>query len=254
MGFSAENSLQSVVDRLTCRSILTEGEKQAVLSLPTHLVKVRDRQDFVHINEHVTYSKLHRLGSCGTFRPDRIGCTAVHRISYSGDMVDLHAAVRPIGPGGLTALCDTTILRVPHAEIRILAARFPALAEAFWRDSLLDSAILMQWVINVGRRDARTRIAHAICEMSIRYGRDREVLSKFDFPVTQEQLADATALTAVHVNRSLKALRETGIVDLSRGRVHIHDWHALAKTGDFEPNYLIADTKPERQKRLLSQS
>ncbi|MFL0414460.1 Crp/Fnr family transcriptional regulator [uncultured Sphingomonas sp.] len=254
MGFSAENSLQSFVDRLTCRSILTEGEKQAALSLPTHLVKVWDRQDFVHINEHVTYSSFIASGLAGRFGQTASGARQFTAFHIPGDMVDLHAAVRPIGLGGLTALCDTTILRVPHAEIRILAARFPALAEAFWRDSLLDSAILMQWVINVGRRDARTRIAHAICEMSIRYGRDREVLSKFDFPVTQEQLADATALTAVHVNRSLKALRETGIVDLSRGRVHIHDWHALAKSGDFEPNYLIADTKPERQKRLLSQS
>lgn len=157
-------------------------------------------------------------------------------------MVDLHSAVRPIGFGGLTALCDTTILRIPHRAIRSLAARFPAIAEAFWRDASLDAAILTQWVINVGRRDARTRLAHIFCEMSIRYGDDCEVSPKYAFPVTQEQLADASALTSVHVNRSLKALRVDELVTFRNGEVRIHDWNELAKTGEFEPSYFIAET------------
>lgn len=248
---SAENDLQRFVDRLTCRSILTEEEKQAVLALPTHALSVRARQDFVHINEETTYSSFIASGLVGRFGQTASGARQFTAFHIPGDMVDLHSAVRPIGLGGLTALCDTTILRIPHVAIRSLAAQFPAIAEAFWRDSLLDAAILMQWVINVGRRDARTRIAHVFCEMSIRYGQNREVLPKFALPITQEQLGDATALTSVHVNRSLRALRNDGLVTMRRGAVRIEDWDQLAKTGEFDPSYLVADTKPERQKKLL---
>jgi CRP-like cAMP-binding protein len=69
-------------------------------------------------------------------------------------MADLHSAVRPIGVGGLNALCETTILRVPHAAIHSLAASYPTIAEAFWRDTMFDAAVLMQWTMNVGRQDA----------------------------------------------------------------------------------------------------
>jgi CRP-like cAMP-binding protein len=117
---------------------------------------------------------------------------------------------------------------------------------------MLDAAILMQWVVNVGRRTALTRLAHIFCEMGVRYGADRQAMSRYEFPVTQAQLGEASGLTAVHVNRSLKALREIGLVKWERGAVTIHDWAALAKLGQFNAAYLVADTGPERQKRLLT--
>jgi CRP-like cAMP-binding protein len=128
---------------------------------------------------------------------------------------------RPVGVGGLNALCETTILRVPYVAIRSLAASYPAIAEAFWRDCMLDEAVLMQWVVNVGRRDAHTRLAHILCEMAIRTGQDREVLLDYAFPVTQEQLGEAAALTSVHTNRTLKRL--SGLVTLRSGNVQICD-------------------------------
>ncbi|WP_375428922.1 Crp/Fnr family transcriptional regulator [uncultured Sphingomonas sp.] len=245
-------SLQLFVDRLTVRSVLTDEERRAIMALPTHLIVVKARQDFVHINQETSYSCFIASGLVGRFGQTLVGVRQITAFHLAGDMADLHSAVRPIGVGGLTALCETMILRVPHDAIRALAARYPAIAEALWRDCMLDAAILMEWVVNIGRRDAQTRLAHILCEISIRSGRNREVLLDYHFPITQDQLGDASGMTSVHVNRSLKALRDKGLATVKSGQVQIHNWAALAEMGEFNAAYLVADTAPERQKRLLS--
>ena len=241
--------LQLFVDRLLDRSLLTDEEQQAILNLPATATEVRKKHDFVGLDEEISHSCLVVSGMVGRFGQTRNGTRQITAFHVPGDMADLHSAVRPIGLGGLNALCETTILRIPHIAIRKLAARYPAIAEAFWRDCLLDAAVLMQWVVNVGRRDAATRLAHIFCEMAVRSARDREALTDYAFPVTQEQLGEAAALTGVHVNRSLKVL--SGLATIKAGRVAIHDWKGLTRAGDFDARYLTADTGPERQKRLL---
>lgn len=247
-------TLHLFVDRLLARSVLTGEEQQAVLQLPTQPMQVQAKQDFVLRNEETTYSCLIVSGLVARFGQTMHGSRQITAFHIPGDMADLHSAVRPIGVGGLMALCPTIILRVPHDAIRALAARCPAIAEALWRDCMLDAAILMEWVVNVGRRNAQTRLAHVLCEMSIRSSGNRAARLDYAFPITQECLGDATGLTSVHVNRSLKVLRDEGMATLKGGRALIHDWEALARAGEFDPSYLIADTAPERQKRLLASS
>lgn len=246
----ADANLHLFVQRLLVRSVLSDEEQKAILDLPAHLVALRKKQDFVHINEEIGHACLIVSGMVARFGQTVSGARQITAFHIPGDMADLHSVVRPIGVGGLNALCATTILRVPHGAIRALAARYPAIAEAFWRDCMLDAAVLMEWVVNVGRRTARTRIAHVLCEMAVRSGRDRKAVLEYAFPVTQEQLGDATALTSVHVNRSLKAL--DSVVSVKAGSVRIHDWDALTRMGEFDARYLVADTGPERQKRLLA--
>lgn len=252
MSRSHHFEMQPFVDRLIARSVLSAVETAAILDLPTHRLEVRSRTDFVHENEESAYSCLVVSGLVGRFGQLNSGVRQITAFHISGDMADLSSAVRPIGIGGLHALTDAVILRVPHDAIRALAARHPAIAEALWRDCMLDAAILMQWVVNVGRRDARTRLAHIICEMAIRYGPDRQPLASFAFPITQEQLGEAAALTGVHVNRVLRTLRETNLAQFQGGRVTIVDWQRLVKLGEFNPAYLVADTRPDRQRRLLA--
>jgi CRP-like cAMP-binding protein len=238
------------LDRLMRRSILTSDEQKAVLALPTHAVTVKARHDFVHINEETSYACLIASGLVARFGQTDGGARQTTALHLPGDIADLHSAVRPIGVGGLNALTETTILRIPHEAIRSLAAHYPGIAEAFWRDCMLDAAILMQWVVNVGRRDARTRLAHVLCEMALRSSASRDPALDYPLAVTQEQLGDAAALTSVHVNRTLKSL--VALVLVRSGRVVIHDWTELARVGDFDAAYLLADTIPERQKRLLA--
>jgi DNA-binding IclR family transcriptional regulator len=57
--------------------------------------------------------------------------------------------------------------------------------------------------------------------------------------MTQEQIADTTGLTPVHVNRTLKSLEARGLIERRSSRtVTIGDWKKLAEAGDFDSNYL----------------
>ena len=167
-------------------------------------------------------------------------------------MPNLHSLVQPRATSALQALTTTTILKIPHRVLRAVAARYPAVAEAFWRDCMVDAAILSQWVVNVGRRDAKTRIAHLLCETAVRFSANgRSDAAGFEFPVTQVHLADATGLTSVHVNRTLKALKSEGVVDVATRRVRILNWDVLARLGDFDPDYLQTDIRPEERIRIV---
>ena len=109
-----------------------------------------------------------------------------------------------------------------------------------WFDSLVDASLFREWVAHVGRRDSRTSHAHLLCEFALRLkvaGLGEE--THYELPMTQEQLADATGMTSVHVNRSLKGLEADGLIGRSTPRsIQIGDWRRLASTGDFNPTYL----------------
>ena len=242
------------VQRLLARSRLTDEEQRAILALPAREIEVRARQDFVPLGEETDYCCYIASGLVARVGQVKNGSRQITALHIPGDMADLHSAVRPIGIGGLTALTDTLILRVPHTAVRNLGRDFPAIAEAFWRDCILDAAILMQWAVNLGRKDARSRLAHILCELAIRYGGGRgDPHLEFYLPMVQEQLGDAAALTSVHVNRSLRTLRQERLVTVRGGMVEIHNWERLMHAGEFDPTYLVADTFPDRQRRLVFQ-
>lgn len=246
------HDLQPFLDRLTSRSRLSQTEQQAVLALPTHTAQVGVNRDFVGLGETVDHACVVVEGVVGRFCQTAEGARQITARHIAGDAPDLHSVVLPKDQSALQALSTTTILRIPHAALRTLAARYPAIAEAFWRDCSVDAAVTAQWVVNVGRHDARTRIAHLLCEMAVRFGAgplEGEV--SYSFPLTQAHLADATGLTPVHVNRTLKALAAEDLVTVSGRTVRIFNWEALAEVGEFDAEYLQADLQPEERLRLV---
>lgn len=245
-------SLQSYLNRLLSRSVLSEAEQQAILSLPCHRLEVRGNFDFVRLGETVDHACLIADGAVGRFDQNLNGARQITAIHLSGDMADLQSVVQPKATTALQALSSTLIFRVPHAAIRDAAVRFPALAEALWRDCMVDSAILSQWVVNVGRRDAKARLAHLLCEIATRVGVGGMAASAaFPFSITQAQLADATGLTIVHVNRVLKGLRMDGLAAVRRHEIEISDWEKLAEAGEFDDTYLQITMAPEDRLRIL---
>ena len=109
-----------------------------------------------------------------------------------------------------------------------------------WFDTLVDGSIFREWIANVGRRDAQTRIAHLLCEFSLRLKvAGLGEANEYELPMTQDQLADCTGLTSVHVNRTLKNLEAKRLIERRSSRtVTIGDWKKLAEAGDFDSNYL----------------
>lgn len=246
-------NLQRFLDRLTSRSVLSHEEQQAILSLPGHAEQIAANRDFVPLGQRVDHACLIIAGIVGRFEQNWDGARQITAFHLPGDMCDLHSVVQPVRTSALQALSVTTILRVPHLAIRAVAARYPAVAEALWRDCMVDAAILAEWIVNVGRRDARARIGHLLCETATRLGAvagdSNDIV--FDLPVTQTHLADATALTPVHVNRTLQSLRGEALVDWHQRVVRLPRWDALVELSEFDPAYLQADAGPEQRLRIL---
>lgn len=252
MRYADRLDLQRYLDRLLSRSILTEEEQDAILDLPCHFEKVRPNEDFVGLGEDIDHACLVVEGFVGRYDQNANGARQITAIHIPGDMADLHSVVQTRTTSALQALSSTTILRVPHSAIRSAAARLPALAEAFWRDCMVDTAILSQWVVNVGRRDARARIAHLLCEIATRLKVPiDDGIIRFHFAITQAQLADATGLTPVHVNRILKKLRDDGLAEVHKRELKIFDWPGLVAAGDFDKRYLQLDEAPHDRPRIF---
>ena len=250
--FYKQYNLRPFLDRLNSRSRLSESEQQDILDLPAHASQVAPDVDFVRLDQVSDHACIIVEGLVGRFEQTFDGNRQITALHLPGDAADLHSVVQPQARSALNTLTTTTILRVPHVALRAAAARHQAVAEAFWRECVVDAAILSQWVVNVGRRDARTRVAHLICEMAVRYKAVRPTQEFFfDFPVTQAQIGDMMGLTPVHINRVLKVLREEGLLSLCRSRVRVMNWSGLKNAGEFTSDYLQADAPPEERLRLV---
>ncbi|MBV8702057.1 MAG: winged helix-turn-helix domain-containing protein, partial [Bradyrhizobium sp.] len=95
------------------------------------------------------------------------------------------------------------------------------------------------WAVNIGRRDALERVAHLLCEVFERLKLVGLVEgNSCAFPVTQMDLADASGLSIVHLNRTLQELRAAGLIILRERMLTINDLDALKDAGLFNPTYL----------------
>jgi len=230
---------QPFLDNLVLRSNLGAAERQAILALPGLPAQIETNRDFVRLGERVSHASFVVAGLVGRFGQNRDGARQITAIHIPGDMIDLHSVVAPDACSALQALSVATILRVPHAALRDVARRFPAIAEAFWRECVVDAAVLAEWVVNVGRRDAITRLAHLLCEIACRAERNGEKVGfVVPFPATQTHMADMTGLTSVHVNRTLRTLSKENAAEVRGRMIHILDWKRLVEMGDFDATYL----------------
>lgn len=137
-------------------------------------------------------------------------------------------------------LSPSRILKIPVRQMTEMLVQFPRFERALTHLSMLDFAILREWLLNVGQRNAFQRLGHFFCEMSVRMSAVGQIRDdgSFDLPINQTTLADTTGLTCVHVNRTLQRLRSEELVALSHRRLTILDFNRLAAISGFDDQYL----------------
>ena len=163
-------------------------------------------------------------------------------IHMKGDLIDLQNSLLGVADHNVQMLTGGQVALMPVQAIRDLAFRRPSIGMAMWYETLVEGSIFREWVLNIGRRDARTRIAHLLCEFALRLEvAELGKATSYELPITQEQLADAVALTSVHVNRTLRKLEEDGLITRTKRMITIVDWKELVKVADFQPRYLHLD-------------
>jgi CRP-like cAMP-binding protein len=156
-----------------------------------------------------------------------------------GDLCDVEVFVLEAMDHDIIAMTDTTCVLIPADEMERLLTDAGRITKAMWWSTMVDSAILREWIVGHGSRDSRERIAHLICEMLIRYRVVGETTDDaFPFPLTQEELAQATGMTPVYVNRMLQQLRSEGLIELNNKVLTVLEPKRLMEVGQYEPNYL----------------
>ncbi|MDQ0839429.1 Crp/Fnr family transcriptional regulator [Sphingomonas faeni] len=138
-------------------------------------------------------------------------------------------------------LTEATIVALPRSQALALADTHPGIARTFTGMAMVENAISRKWIVSLGRRPARARIAHLLCEIGIRLGVEDDTEITFPFPLRQEQIGDVLGLTNVHVNRMIRQLLASGLIQLSDRVLTIPDVAALRYVAGFDPSYLHMD-------------
>jgi CRP-like cAMP-binding protein len=238
--------LEPMVRKLRQWRPLDPEDVEALLSLPHRVLSFRPQEYIVREGDQPQHSCLMLSGFAFRHKVAGNGGRQIFSIHMKGDLADLQNSLLRTADHNLQALTHAEVALIPVEAIQDIAFARPAIGRAMWYETLVDASIFREWTLNVGRRDARTRTAHMLCEFSYRLkAAGLGERCDYELPMTQEQLADALALTSVHVNRTLKALEEDGLIARSNRAVRIDDWPRLAEAGDFQSNYLhLAEEQP----------
>lgn len=231
--------LGALVRRWSRHTALSDDDKSALLSLPFTRLTYRKDAYLVREGQRTNECSLVLRGFAFRQKLLRDGTRQIISFHIPGEFVDLQNSLLGLADHNVQSLNRSEVATIPRIALLELADSRPAIRMAMWIDTLVDASVFREWVVNVGRRDSRGRIAHLLCELAVRMkgaGLDREGL--FDFPITQEQMADATGLTSVHTNRTLQSLRKEGLIQLTAKSLNVLDWDALREVGDFDELYL----------------
>ena len=158
-----------------------------------------------------------------------------------GDFTDLQQLFLKEADHNVQLLTRLETAELPISALQQVAMARPAVARALWIDTLIEASITRETVLNIGRRSGPARVAHLICEFETRLGAAGLADEGYDMPMTQEQIGDATGLTSVHVNRTLKQLEREGLINRKMRALKIVDWEGLQARADFNPRYLHLD-------------
>ncbi len=233
-------TLEPLVRKLGYWVELDRDDEEAVRGLQ-HRVKTVERHAFlVREREKTTHSCLMLSGFAIRQKIVADGARQIVAVHMRGEIVDLQNSFLKVSDHSVQMLTEGEVAFISREDLSQLAYDRPRIGRAMWLDTLVDASIYREWIANVGRRDARTRIAHLLCEFSLRLrvaGLGEE--TNYELPMTQEQMADCVGLTPVHVNRTIMALEAEGLIARSSSRsITIGDWEKLAQAGDFDSNYL----------------
>jgi CRP-like cAMP-binding protein len=233
------HDLAPLVRRWSKHSDLSAADRDAVFSLP--FTRKQFGKDAYVVREGQEANECSLLLKGFAFRQKllRDGGRQIISFHIPTEFVDLQNGLLGVADHNVQCVNQCIMAMVPGSALMEVMEERPAVRLAIWIDTLIDSSIFREWVVNVGRRDSRARLAHLLCELAIRLQRiGADVDGLMDLPVTQEQLADATGLRAVHTNRTLQSLRREGLIQLSSGMLRVLDWDRLREAGDFDELYL----------------
>ncbi len=247
MSDDSDHALAPMVRKLSLWEPLSPDDIQRILTLPHQVRQLDAGQYIIWDGDKPQHCCLLMSGFAYRHKHAGNGGRQIVSIHMKGDVVDLQNSLLGTADHNVQMLTAGEVALIPVDAIRHIAFTNPTIGMAMWYETLVEGSIFREWVLNIGRRDARARIGHLLCEFALRL----EVANlghqtNYELPITQEQLADAVALTPVHVNRTLMKLEQDGLITRTKRMITIVDWKELVKVADFQSRYLHLDQQSSR--------
>ncbi|MEG3088316.1 Crp/Fnr family transcriptional regulator [Sphingomonas sp. PB4P5] len=232
------------LSKLRARDDISEDEERAIRDAISDYRDIPADRTVIRPNVELDHCTLLLEGWLCRYKDVRSGERQITELHLPGDFVDLHSFTLKHLDHAVMSLTPARLATMPHDNLRRITEQLPHLTRVYWFTTNLDAAIHREWEVSLGRRSARARLAALFYELLLRLqvvGMADE--ASYDLPLTQFDLADCAGLTAVHVNRVLKDLRNSGLVTFRESRVTIHDLPGLRYAGEFDPGYLYLDRR-----------
>lgn len=255
MVHNESSALIRYIIKLDQRGGLSRAAQSALRELPTRARSFKIHQDIAREGDRPTHCCLIATGLVSRYKSLPAGSRQIVSFQIPGDMVDLQSLLVIVADHGIHTHAPTTVLMIAHDDLASIAAQHADVARALWFDTLVDASIGREWTTNVGRRDARQRLAHLLLEMAVRFKAARLMaVDTFELPLTQADLADATGMTAVHINRTLQWLRGERLIRTDGRNLTIENWEAMRALAGFDTTYLHLEGPriPKEDLRLMS--
>jgi len=236
-------SYSRLLNRLERTATLSGSDKAILAALPLSVLNVaagspilptEDPRCIVVVNGFV----------CG-WKHVGTGRRQITSVNVPGDIAGLNGLLLPGSDDNLSALGPAVIAWLPYSALEEALDQSPRLAQAFWRQSFVEAAILREWIASLGRREALARVAHLICELVIRL-QAVGLAKDYSFTIcwTQRDLADACGISAVHANRVVQELRRLELVEWDAKHLKVRDWATLVRIGEFSDDHLHHFARP----------
>lgn len=196
-------------------------------------------RDLVHQGQSGQAAYILSSGWVCSYKIQPDGTRQIVDFQVPGDFLGLRSVLLRTSDHSFEPIVESQAAEVLASDLLKAFAETPRLATAILWAASRDEAMVVEHLVGIGRRDADARMAHFLLELGSRLALvGLGSKEGYDCPLTQYHLADALGLTAIHVNRVLRQLREGGLVTFREGHVTFGDYDGLVNLAGFDPAYL----------------
>jgi len=229
----------ALVRKLESFEELTDADREALRALIPRVRQVRPRTDLIREGDVPDNVHLILSGYACRYKVLPDGQRQIMAIFVPGDFCDLNVFILDQMDHNIGTISACQVVEISRRAIEEITANHPQVTRALMWCALVDEAVLREWLVNIGSRQADQRIAHLFCELLLRLEAVGHVTdNSYAFPFTQTDVADAMGLSDVHVNRTLRELRRLELITLKGRVLTILNVEHLKTYCGFNPNYL----------------
>lgn len=237
---SGSQATANILERKFERLIdLTSDERRALHDLRATPLHIEPRKLLVRAGEPVHETILVTEGWVTRYKALADGRRQIISFVLPGDFINLYAALFEVSDESFRSITPVTYASIEPDKLLGLFRDHPRLAALLCWSAGENDAILAEHIVRLGRLSAYEKVGHLLLELFIRLEHVGLTDDKsMSFPVTQEAIADNLGLSLVHVNRTLRRLRNDGLIELSDEYLTILDLRALTRAAKFDRGYL----------------